>query len=512
MVDQETGNNKRIAKNTVMLYFRMILLMLVGLYTSRINLHALGVDNFGIYSVVGGVVAMFWIISTAMVGSINRFLTFELGRNNTEKLKKIFGSALAFQYIIAAIVLIVGETIGLWFLNNRMVIPPERVYAANWVYQFSLFSFCLDLLVIPYTATIVAHEKMSAFAYISILTALGKLVVAWTTMIAPIDRLIWFGGLILVNSTLIRLIYISYCRRKFSECSGKIVFSKEVWKEMFGFAGWTFIGTSASILRDYGGNIIINLFSGPAVNAARGIAVQVNSAVGGFADNFMTALKPQITKNYAVGNTDYMMSLVRQGARLSYYILFIVVLPIMCSTDYILKAWLGVVPQGSSLFVKLILVLTLSESLGGTLITAMMATGHIKKFQIIVGCLNLLNLPIAYVVLRLGAIAQSVVVVAIVISIGCNIARLILLRELIDFSIGKFVSRVYLNVIAISIVSSIVPLLSAHYITGESFFKFVVVSFLAVVSATGTEIFIGCTKKERNFIYGKVKEYITRRK
>ena len=503
-----SGNSSRIAKNTTMLYFRMILLLLVSLYTSRVNLEALGINDFGIYGVIGGLVGMFWIISTSMVGSINRFLTFELGRENQERLLKIFGSALAFQYIIAAIILIAGETVGLWFLNNKMVIPPDRLIAANWVYQFSLLSFCLDLLIIPYTAAIVAHEKMSAFAYISILTAVGKLVVAWTTMIAPIDHLIWFGGLILVNSTIIRLVYIVYCRRHFEECSGKIIFDRSVWKEMFDFAGWTFIGTTAAVLRDYGGNIVINLFYGPAVNAARVIATQVNGAVGGFADNFMMAVKPQITKNYASGNIDYMMLLVRQGARLSYYILFIVMLPLMCRTDYILKLWLTDVPQGTVLFVQMVLVLTLSECLGGTLITAMLATGHIKKFQIIIGCINLLNLPVSYVVLRLGAIPQSVIIVAIAISVCCNVARILLLREFIVFSVRKFIVKVYFNVLIVSAVSAVAPVLISSYMS-DTFGAFVIVSVVALVSSVLAILYIGCDKDERKIVYEKVNVFFT---
>lgn len=503
-----TGNSSRIAKNTAMLYFRMILLMLVSLYTSRVNLEALGIEDFGIYGVIGGLVGMFWIISTSMVGSINRFLTFELGRNNTERLAKIFGSALAFQYIIAVIILIVGETVGLWFLNYKMVIPAERIVSANWVYQFSILSFCLDLLVIPYTAAIVAHEKMSAFAYISILTALGKLAVAWTTMIAPIDRLIWFGGLILVNSTIIRLVYIVYCRLHFEECSGKVVFDRGVWKEMFGFAGWTFIGTTAAVLRDYGGNIVINLFYGPVVNAARVIATQVNGAVGGFADNFMMALKPQITKNYASGNIYYMMKLVRQGARLSYYILFIVMLPLLCRTSYILNLWLVDVPDGAVLFVQLVLVFTLSECLGGTLITAMLATGRIKKFQIVVGSINLLNLPASYVVLRMGAIPQSVVIVAIIISICCNIARIMILRELVVFSVRRFIFKVYLNVVAVSVVSAAAPVLLSSYMP-DTFVAFIIVSLVALLSSLLTILYVGCDKDERRLVYGKINSFVT---
>lgn len=496
-------NNKRIAKNTMLLYMRMLLLMLVSLYTSRINLNALGVVDFGIYGVVGGVVSMFYIVSNALVGSINRFLAFEIGSENQERLNKVFCTAKGFQYIIVGLVFVLAETLGLWFLNNKMVIPADRIVAANWIYQFSTISFCLDLLVIPYTADIIAHEKMSAFAYISILTAIGKLVVAWTTMVAPIDHLIWFGALILVNSTIIRSIYIFYCKRNFIECNCKFQFCKSIWKEMFGFAGWNFIGTIAAILRDQGGNILINLFAGPAVNAARGIANQVNNAVSSFADNFQTALKPQITKSYAAKNYDYLYKLIFQGARLSYYILLILALPILCNTHYIIQIWLGEVPDSTVLFVQLILIFTMSESLAGPLITAMLATGKIRDFQIIVGGLNLLNIPISYIILKLGAIPEMVVVVSIFISVCCEMARILLLRRMINMSARAFLYHVYFNVIVVSIIASVFPLY-LHSVLKENFGSFILISSVAALCTIFSILVVGCNKEERGFIYSKM--------
>ena len=498
------NNNKRIALNTLMLYFRMLLLMLVSLYTSRVNLNALGVEDFGIYGVVGGIVSMFYIVSSALTGSINRYLAFELGRNNVERLKKVFSTAKGIQYILVAIILLFAETIGLWFLNNKMVIPEERLTAANWVYQFSTLSFCLDLLAIPYTSAIIAREKMSAFAYISIVNALGKLIVAWTISIAPIDRLIWFSGLILVNSTIIRFIYIIYCKRNFEECRAKTSFDKSMWKEMFGFAGWNFIGSVAAILRDYGGNIIINLFYGPAVNAARSIANQVNGAVSGFANNFQTAINPQITKSYASNNFDYMFSLIFQGARFSYYILLILAVPIMCNTHYILQLWLGQVPEHTVLFIQLILIFTLSESLAQPLITAMLATGKIRDFQIIVGGLNLLNVPVSYILLKLGAIPEIIVIVSIIISVICEFARVILLRKMIKLSVKKFYLTVYFNVIAVTIIAGVIPFL-LQYRLQESFISFVLICFISLITTSLSILYVGCNKKERLFIFGKIR-------
>lgn len=487
----------------------MLLLMFVSLYTSRVNLNALGVVDFGIYSIVGGLVSMFYIISNALTGSINRYLAFEIGRGNQARLNKIFSASKGFQNILVLIVLLLAETIGLWFLNNKLVIPPERLAAANWVYQFSTLSFCLDLLVIPYTADIIAHEQMTAFAYISIITAIGKLIVAWTITIAPIDQLIWYGALILINSTIIRAIYIVYCKRHFSECRSKFQIDGAIWKEMFGFAGWTFIGTVAAILRDQGGNILINIFAGPTANTARGIANQVNNAVSGFADNFQTALKPQITKSYATGNLEYLNNLIFQGSRFSFYILFILALPISCNTHYIIGIWLGQIPNLSVIFVQLTLVQSLIETLSGPLITAMLATGQIRNFQIIVGGLNLLNLPISYAALKFGYSPEVVIVVAISIALCCAMTRVILLRKMINLSVRKFAVKVFANVGVVSILSAIFPITLTQYMP-ESFSTFIIVSAVSVSCATTIILFVGCSQDERLMIFSSIRRLINK--
>ena len=285
----EQQNNKRIAKNTLLLYFRMLITMAVGLYTSRVILQNLGVDDFGIYNVVGGVVAMFSILSGSLSAAISRFLTFELGKNDSEKLKRVFSSAVTIQFFLALIVIVVAESVGLWFLNNKMLIPESRLYAANWVFQMSIITFGVNLISVPYNAAIVAHERMSAFAYISIIEALGKLSIAWAIAISCFDRLIFYSILMCVMAMSICFIYGLYCKRHFNECSHRFIFDKLLLKQMFGFAGWNFIGASSAVLRDHGGSVVLNLFFGPSVNAARGIAVQVQHAVSQFQMNFMTA-------------------------------------------------------------------------------------------------------------------------------------------------------------------------------------------------------------------------------
>ena len=350
-----TSNTHRIAKNTVMLYMRTLLTMFVSLYTSRVVLRALGIMDYGVYNAVGSTVAMFSVLSGSLSSAISRFITFELGRGNIAKLKRVFSTAIIVQLILALVIVLVAETIGLWFLNHKMVIPPERLLAARWVYQFSIITFVVGLISVPYNAAIIAHEKMATFAYIGIFEALAKLGVAFAISTAQCDRLILYGLLLMGIAVTVRFIYGVYCKRRFEECTYRFVYDKGLLKEMTSFAGWNFIGASSAVLRDQGGNIILNIFGGAAVNAARGFAIQISTAIQSFVQNFMTALNPQITKSYANGNHEYMMSLIFRGARFSYYILLLLSLPVIINADYILRLWLVDVPDHTTAFVQLVL-------------------------------------------------------------------------------------------------------------------------------------------------------------
>lgn len=509
MSTQTSDNNKRIAKNTLLLYFRMLFMMMVSLYTSRVILNALGVEDFGIYNVVGGVVAMFTVISGSLSAAISRFITYELGKGDQSKLNKIFSASVTIQLLLSLIIVVLIESVGVSFLNVKMTIPVDRMAAANWVLQFSIITFVINLISIPYNAAIIAHERMSAFAYISILEAVCKLAIAFLIMISPMDKLVFYAVLICVVSLIVRFTYGHYCKKHFTECTYHFHWDKDILKKMFGFAGWNFIGASSAVLRDQGGNIVINLFYGPSVNAARGIASQVNSAVMGFVTNFMTALNPQITKSYASGDRDYMMTLIYQGARLSFYMLLLLSLPILVNTHYILVIWLKLVPEHAVLFVQLILIFAMSESISNPLITAMLATGKIRNYQIVVGGLQMLNLPISYICLKLGAMPESVLIVAIVISQCCLAARLYMLRGLIGLSSIMYLKKVYFNVVMVTVVSVILPSLLAHSMS-ENFFSFVFLSLVAIASAASTEFFIGCNKKERAFIVNKVRSVKTK--
>lgn len=503
-------NNQRIAKNTLLLYGRMLLMMVISLYTSRVILNALGVEDYGIYNVVGGVVAMFSILSSSLAAAISRFITFELGRGDLEKLQKVFCAAINVQLVLILLIIPVIEIVGLWFLNYKMVIPIERLAAANWVFQFSVITFAINLMSVPYNASIVAHERMSVFAYISLFDAVAKLFVAFSLLRNPFDRLIYYGLFILLIGLIQRIIYAWYCKKNFKECRYKMAFDYQTTKDMFGFAGWNFIGSSSAVLRDQGGNMIINLFCGPAVNAARGVAMSVNTAVTGFVGSFMTAINPQITKCYASGDYDYMFRLIFQGARFSFYILLILTLPIILTTQYLLELWLGGVPEHAANFVQLLLLYAMSESLAHPLVTAMLATGKIRNYQLIVGGCQLLNLPVSYFLFRLGYPPESLFVVAIIVSIICEAARLLMLRTMIRLSVRSFLRNVYFNVILVSIVSFIVPSIVENVIGQDSIYDFIIICTVSVLSASMSIYFIGCNKKDRTFIQNALKKIISK--
>lgn len=499
------SNNKRIAKNTLVLYVRMLFLMAIGLYTSRVVLQALGVEDFGIYNVVGGFVALFAVLSQSLSSAASRFLTFELGRGDRENLARVFSSTLLIHIVLALLIAIVGEVIGMWYVNTVMVVPPERMTATNWVFHFSVLAFCLNLVTVPHNAAVIAHERMSAFAYISIFEGVGKLLICFLIMASSCDRLVFYAVLMFFVQLACRGMLYYYCRRHFPECRLRLTYNKALLKEISGFAGWNIIGTSAAILRNQGVNVLLNLFFGPVVNAARALANQVMQAVNGFAENFFMALRPQITKSYASGNREYMMTLITQGSRLSFYMLFVVCLPILLNTDYLLHLWLKTVPAHTTLFVQLTLLFTMVEAISMPLLTAQQATGNIRNYQIIVGGLQIMNLPLSYVILKMGGTAESVMFVAISLSALCLIVKLFLLRESIQLDVWFFVRKVLLNIVVVSLVAAIVPCLLRGD-GSKTFLSFAAFTLLCLVCSVLAILYVGLKKAERQFVFSKVKE------
>lgn len=507
---QTSENNKRIAKNTLLLYFRMLLLMVVSLYTSRVTLAALGVEDYGIYNVVGGVVAMFSMLSGSLSAAISRFITFELGRGDKERLKTVFSTSVNIQIGLAIIIMVLAEIGGVWFLNCKMNIATERLLAANWVLQCSIITFMINLISVPYNAAIIAHERMSAFAYISILEAILKLLVVYLLYVTLYDRLIVYAVLLCLVAIALRLIYGIYCKRNFEECTYHFIYDKSILRSMTGFAGWNFIGVASGALRGQGVNIVINLFCGAAVNAARAISFQVNNAVNSFASNFMTAINPQITKSYASGNYGYMIQLIFQGARLSYYLLLFISLPLILEADTVLKLWLEEVPEHTTLFVQLILVFGMEEALSNPLITAMLATGDIKKYQLTVGGLQLMNFPVSYMLLKFGLFPEVTIIAAIVIGQWCLATRLYMLRSMIGLSSIAFMKKVYLNIVSVSIVAMLPPLLLHIVMIEDRWLRFFAVLAVSVVSTLASIYYIGCSKSERDLVVQKSKQLINK--
>ena len=486
-MDQNSHNTRRIAKNTLMLYVRMLVLMLVGLYTSRVVLAALGETDFGIYDVVGGVVAMFTVISGSLNSAISRFITFELGKGTEARIGQVYSTAVTIQFLIAVIVAGIAEPVGLWFIDNKMTIDPSRIPAAQWVLHFSLLAFVINLMSVPQMAAITAHEKMSAYAYIGLLDGFLRLGVAIVISRSSSDRLVEYAALMAASVLLVRTAYGIYCRLRIHECRYRPVMDMALIKEMFSFAGWNFIGVSAGVLRDQGGKILINIFTGPTVNAARGVAMQLNGAVQGFVSNFMTAVNPQITKSYASGDKDYMFYLISKSSRMSFYLLLVLALPVLLNTEYILELWLKEVPEHSVLFVQLFLVFTLSESLSNPLITA-----------------QLLNIPVSYVFLKAGAVPEVTAMVAIVISQICLFARLVMLKGMVGLPVGGFIRSVYLNVIVTTLLA--LPLsATAAYMLPDTFWGFVGCAAISAGAAAMSVWLYGLSCSERREIVKMVR-------
>jgi len=395
----------------------MLLTMIVTLYTSRVVLNALGAQDFGIFNVVGGIVVMFSVLNSSMAAATSRFLIFELGKKNQNQLRKVFSASLLSHLIIAFIVMLLAQTIGMWFLNNKLVIPADRNVAAIIVFQFSIFTTMINLTQVPYNSLIIAHERMDIYAYVSILEAVLKLLIAYLLTISLFDKLIFYSILVFIVSLTIATIYRVYCRRNFPESAFKIEVDKDVYRSLFSFSVWELYGGFAFIGMGQGLNMLLNIFFGPVVNAARGIAYQVQGAIGGFGSNFMIAIKPKIVRLFAEGKLEQMMSLVFSASKYSFYLTFFLTLPLILEADYVLKLWLNDPPIYTTSFVRLILVNNLIISMRGPIITAFHAAGNIKMANLIGGSLYYFTIFIAYLCLKSGLTPNSVFIATIIVTI-----------------------------------------------------------------------------------------------
>ncbi len=492
-------NNKRIAKNTMILYLRMLCTVGISFYTSRVILSNLGVSDFGLYNVIGGLVSMFYMITSTLSAAISRFLTYELGQKDLKNLRNTFSTSINIQLLISILIIILSETIGLWFINNKMNIVHDRIWAANWIYQFTMVSFIIEMISVPYNASIIAHEKMKAFAYVTIYSVIIKLGIALVLSISPIDKLIFYGILMTLMSLSTQFLYWWYCNRNFEECHYTFSINKEKFKQMFQFAGWSFFSSSSMMLCGQGVNILLNLFLGTPINAARGLAVQVDGTVKAFANNFTMAFSPQITKSYAQGDLEYTKDLVYKGSKYSFLLFFIISFPLIMETDFFLKIWLKEIPPYTSQFIQLTLVYTFIDILLKPSTTLNNATGNIKQYQILTGIAQFLVLPICYICLILKLPPYSVLFVRIILDCIFFPPRIILNNKYVNQTFKSYSKEVLLKITYV-ILSAIITCAPIIIFIEPSWYRIFITGVISTITIVVSSYLFAFSKNEKNII------------
>lgn len=478
--------------------------MFVSLFTSRIILQVLGVNDYGVYNVVAGAIGMFSILTSSLSSAISRFITFGIGQRDKDRLKTIFSTSLNIQILLAILILILTEIIGPWLINDKLNIPKESIYAAHWVLQLSIAGFMLGLISVPYSACIIAHEKMNVFAYMGILEVGLKLAFVASLYFIPGNKLIIYSICLFLIPVILQIIYWSYCTRKFAECRYRLVLDKSLLREMSGFAWWAFFGITVHMFNTQGVNILMNIYFGVALNAARGIVGQVEGAAMQFVNNFTTSLNPQIVKSYASGEHEYMNKLICRGAKFSLFLLLIFLIPLEFEASLVLKLWLGIVPENAAVFLRLSLMSTAIMLIGNTGLASINATGNIKNYQItvtIIGCLVFLFTWIAY---KLGAPALTSYIIFIIIYAILDVIRLYFMKRLFGFPISLFVKQTVLPILYVAILACIIPGI-LYYAMSESIIRLIVICFASLISTCGIIYSIGLDEGERAFVTNKIK-------
>ena len=504
MSTQSSDNNKRIAKNTLFLYMRMFVMMLTALFTSRIVLDVLGAADYGLNNIIGGVVVLFSFLNNALLSATQRFLNFHLGRKDDRQANVVFCMSMNTYILLSALVFVLGETIGLWFVNTQLNIPPERMYAAHWVYQFTLVQFVISLLRVPYNASIIAYERMNFYAYISLVEVVAKLLVVYLLYITTFDKLIFYSFLYTVVPLTVAFIYKWYCNRNFEITKYKAIWDKVAFKEMFSFSGWSLFGSLANLAAQQGLNILINIFYGVTVNAAAGIANQVSNNVYGFISNFQTAFQPQIVKSYAAKETERFHRLIFQTSKFSYFMVIVLVLPILFTIDGILEIWLKEVPEYTAIFCRLILIYLSMEAISAPLWMSVQATGKIRNYQILMAALIFMNFPIAYVVLKLGLPVYTVWIVRIIVNIATMTARCIYMKRKMDFPLLPYLRNVLVPIIIVTLIALPIPIV-LNYIVHGFWANLLIVGIVTLTVTMFDVYFVGMTAHEkemaRNMIF-----------
>ena len=504
----EKINKKLIFKNTLMLYFRHLLIMLVSLFTVRIILKTLGVQDYGIYNVVAGIVVMCSFFVGVMANSCQRYFSFDLGTNNFEHLKKVFNVTFLIYILLALIVLFFAETIGLWFVNNKLVIPTERLVAANWVYQTAVISFLVTLITTPYLALVTSHEDMQVYAYISIIEALLKLLIVFVLVFLSYDKLILYGILLMIVAVINTTLYRSYCIKHYNECRLHFIWDKSLFKEILSFSGWNLWGNISTIIKTQGINILFNVFYGPLVNAAQNVAMQVRGAISTFSNNFANALKPQINKSYAAKQYKELFDLVFEGCKVTYFLILIMIIPLFNNIGYILSLWLVEVPKYTEVFVQLLLLEVLIESICHPMATVNQATGKIALYQTIIGITILLNLPLSYLLLKINMPVSYVYIVSCIIMFFVGIIRLLFLKKIQYFSLVAFIKQVFIPLLFIT---SLLFLINYFMNLNNNTFLTMSADILAKFLICILVIYIFSTNKEKQYLKKLIFSKLTRK-
>ena len=499
-------NNRRIVKNTLLLYLRMIVVMAVSLYTSRLVLDALGIVDFGINQVVAGLVGMFGILSGSLSVSTSRFLTYALGTGNYEELKKTFATVRAIHIILAISIFVICEILAIWFLKTKLTIPPERMFAAKCALHCSIISFSISLLNVPYGASVISHEKMSAFAYMSIFDVFVKLMIVYLLYISPIDRLVFYALLGLGTGILYQVIYVVYCMRKFPECKTAPKLNRGVVKDISVFIGWTFWGNAAVVVKDQGVIMLLNMFFGPVVNAAHGVGFQVSSVVTRFIGGFTTAVQPQITKSYASDDISRLNGLIVKSTKFSFFLMVVLIFPMINNTRVLLDAWLVEVPDHAVNFANLILLYTFIDCFTTPLYTAVLATKKIKVYEIVLTILYFVNITCTYLAFKVGLSPESGFVLAIIF----KIAVLFLLAQqcckLFDFDKRSYLRMFVTTIVPTLLYGSIISIVYQYFVHNDSFLK--LIGFTIVFEALMLPFiwYYGFNRNEREFVTKSLKE------
>lgn len=494
------ANNNRIAKNTIFLYVRMFFVLIVSLYTSRVVLNTLGVSDFGVYTVVGGFVSLFGFLNSTLSSSMSRFFNYEGGQRSEEGVREVYTAGFWIHVLLAVVVLILLETFGLWYINNVMVVPDDRLHAANILLQYSIFSMTLVILEIPYTSAIMSYERMDFYAIVSIIDVVLKLLIVLALPFIPYDKLISFATLTLIITIADFLLYFIYAKRKFGalKLDGKV--NKTLYKSFLSFSGWNLLGTFAYLLKGQGLNMILNVFFGTLINAARGVAYQVSGAISGFYSNIATAFRPQLVDAYSKKNYERVLNIFFSESRICYCLILVLIVPVIIKIDYVLQLWLGdAVPEYANIFSILVLIDMLIGTLNAPCTQVAYSVGKLKKYQIITSIINLMLLPSCWAFLKMGYDAVTVFVITIVFSIINQTVCLILLRELFVYRLSDYAKNVLFPCITLSVLLPIVPYLLSCSLE-DTFFSLIIICLCDIVIAAIVFYFFGMNNKEKEMI------------